>query len=76
MLVDGGRRDFWNVDRRTIFWPPGPLPLRKASSISASLILGRGGSCAAATEEVEVKVLLENAANELVNLTVALQPLE
>ena len=34
--------------RCTIFWPPGPEPLRKASSISDSLITGRGGSCLAA----------------------------
>lgn len=32
----------------TIFWPPGPLPLRKASSRSASLTVGRGGICLAA----------------------------
>lgn len=28
----------------TIFCPPGPLPLRKASSISASSTSGRGGT--------------------------------
>lgn len=62
------------MEWHTIFWPPGPLPLRKASSISASLIFGRGGSCAAATAEVEANVLMERAANELVSLNVALQP--
>lgn len=34
-----------NHSGRTIFWPPGPLPLTKASSISASSTLGRGGNC-------------------------------
>ncbi len=34
-----------NQSGRTIFWPPGPLPLTKASSISASSTLGRGGIC-------------------------------
>lgn len=37
---------------QTIFWPPGPLPLRKFSSISASLIVGRGGRGFAATRAV------------------------
>ena len=32
-------------EARTIFWPPGPLPFRKASSMSDSEILGRGGIC-------------------------------
>lgn len=32
----------------TIFWPPGPLPFRNASSISASLMTRRGGIFAAA----------------------------
>ena len=27
-----------------IFWPPGPVPLRKASVMSVSRIVGRGGS--------------------------------
>lgn len=44
----------WGRGRRgryggvTIFWPPGPLPLRKASSRSASLTVGRGGIALAA----------------------------
>jgi hypothetical protein len=29
--------------RITIFWPPGPLPLRKDSEMSFSLMTGRGG---------------------------------
>jgi len=32
-------------DRRTIFWPPGPLPHRNDSRMSDSGIWRRGGSC-------------------------------
>ena len=29
--------------QRTIFWPPGPVPLRNFSVISSALTVGRGG---------------------------------
>ena len=35
------------ASKLTIFCPPGPLPLRKFSVISSSLIFSRGGSGAA-----------------------------
>ena len=42
---------------QTIFWPPGPLPLRKFSSISASSIVRRGGSGLAAERAEALKGL-------------------
>ena len=40
---------------QTIFWPPGPLPLRNFSSISASSIVRRGGSGLAAERAEALK---------------------
>ena len=45
---------------RTIFWPPGPLPFKKASSISASLMTGRGGRGFVAMTYGEIVKGLEN----------------
>jgi hypothetical protein len=41
-----GRCVSWTAeDVLLIFWPPGPVPLRKDSVISDSETVGRGGSC-------------------------------
>jgi hypothetical protein len=50
---------------RTIFWPPGPLPLTYDSSISDSGGgFGRGGRAFARETDVVVKVRIGNANGE------------